>query len=348
MKRLGKNLFRIKQVRNEDLRNRALIIDSQGRSIESQKVCIENLKEYFCGPEITVLTFPERLPYLKESFKDIDFVLPAQPCFFTKYGVALRMISLKSRKYSLIVLPSLDFSPLIASMLLFKSKVLLFNQWSQWWILKLRCVSEIFKPGYRPEGKLFGFKQFLKSFGQVLVLLEQGSKESARESVLLIDNGYSEIGQVEGAIKKINILFRNPRIFMLLPLHRIGVTDILMGIDPIYANEFFIKMYSIARQMLRISYRDYRYVFLLSLDASPIIVASMIMHGRLYLYNRYAQLWSIRFMPLRICVKRLPGVLFSVVPNILIFVYLVINAAITFLKRLFVMKLYSLKVINEE
>jgi len=120
-----------------------LLEDNGYTSVEHILNSIKEINQVFINPKISLLTFRERKHYFQE-------LIPLERTFTPKnstqkYSLALRMLSLRSGNFRYIILTTLDASPLIASLLFPKAKVILYNKWGQWWTIDLITLGACLK-----------------------------------------------------------------------------------------------------------------------------------------------------------------------------------------------------------
>ena len=154
IKMFGRTFIILKQENERVIGQSILIVDNGYGWLGQLSTAIERIKNYFPKAEISVLTFQQRKDNLQKDFPALDYILPAPSLRPRRYQIALQMLKMRKKKFDSIVLLSLDISVLTAALLFLKSKVILYNQWAQWWLLKLKAVSEIFKISY---GLCWGF-----------------------------------------------------------------------------------------------------------------------------------------------------------------------------------------------
>jgi len=331
IKRIGRCFFDLKQ-ENEGIIGQSVLIVDNGYSWLGQPIsAIKRIKNDFPKAEISVLTFNERRSLLQKDFPTLKFILPSERLRPKRYQIALQMLKIRKKGYDLVTLPSLDITPLIIALIFLTSKVILYNQWGQWWSLRLRNVTEIFKVTYVKKKTRFSFKNLLKRIGLFFVLIQDKDEEILKHSILVIDNGHALFGQIGRAIQQIKKSLPMAKISVLALEQRREFKDNFPDLEIIKPGKCIIKRYGIARQLLRLRKNRFGYIILLSLDITPIIASILFMNSKVLLYNQWHQWWSLRPQSIKGYLIAIPQFIF----NIIIFVYLLISVSLILLRRSF-------------
>lgn len=336
IKKNGRFFVDLKQADERIIAQSILIIDNGSSWLRQVNSAIEKIRNQFPKAEISVLTFEQRKFDLQKDFPTLKFILPSQNLRPKRYQIALQMLMLRKERYDFTVLFSLDITPLIVTTIFLKSKkVVLYNQWRQWWSLRLRNINEIFKVTYVKKKTKFYFKNLLKKIGLFFVLLQREDEGIFKHSILVVDNGYVDYDQVHCAIQRIKESLPYAKISVLALEQRQRLKDNFSEVEFILSEDTVIKKYKIALNMLRLRHNRYDYIILLSLDITLIIVSILFMKGKVLLYNRWHQWWSLKPKPIRQYLMAVPRFIFNTIINILIFVYLLISVSWIFLKKSF-------------
>ncbi len=341
IKKIGRFFIALKQEDERIIGQSVLFVDNGYSWIGHLESAINKIKDYFPKSKITILTFEHRKSNLQKGFPDLKFIVPPQRTMPKRYRIALQMLKMRGESHDLIILFSLDITPLIVSIAALNTKAVLYNQWGQWWSLKLKDVSEIFKTTYIKKKANPNIKNLLKRAGLFPVLLERKDEEALKNSILIVDNGYAVSGQVMLLIQRIKEFIPQAKISVLAIEQRRELKDNFPNIEVIKPSEYIINKYRIARHMLRLRKNKYDYIILLSLDITPIITA-ILMDSKMLLYNQWHQWWSFKPNPLRDYLMLIPKFIY----NVLIFLYLLISVLWIFLKRLvniFIFNLLNMK-----
>jgi len=331
LNKLGELFVNLTQEEKEILRQSVLIIDNGYSWLGQLNLAMEIIRDSFPKAEISVLTFPERKSNLQKDFPTFNFILPYENLRPKRYQVALQMLKMRRKKSDFIILFSLDITPIIVALVFLKSKVVLYNQWGQWWSLRLRVVNGVFKFGYIKKKARFNLKNILKRIGLFFVLLQLKDKEALKHSVLVIDNGYTSFGDISCTIQRIKESLPKAKISVLTLRQGEELKDNFPDAEIIRAGKCIIKRYRIARHMIRLRKNRYDYVILLNLDITPVVASILFMNSKVLLYNQWQQWWVLKPKSIKDYLITTPQFIF----NVIIFVYLLISVSWIFLKRLF-------------
>jgi len=338
VKRIGKYFFTLEHKEEEIISQSILILDNGYTWLGHLDSAIEQIENYFPKAEISVLTFEQRVANLQQISPSLKFILPSQRLRPRRYQLALQLLKLRKARYDFIFLFSLDITPLIISLLFFTSKVILYNQWGQWWTLRLRNIKEVFKITYAKKKARFRLKHLIKMIGLFFVLLQREDENALRHSILVVDNGYSPFGQIEFAIQRIKDSFPKAKVSILALQQRNQLIYDFPAIEIIKPGRCIIKRYRIARHLLRLRKNRYDYIILLSLDVSPIIISILFMNCAVLLNNQWHQWWLIKPKSMKAYLMIIPRFIL----NIIIFAYLLFSVSWMFFKRLTNIFRYSL------
>lgn len=143
-----------------------LVVDNGYASLSHLDEALGKIKRG-CGSnvKISVITFIQRNDFIMNRFPEAGVII-VRPCFLRRYALANEMLRARRMRHDFIVVLSLDVSPLLAAVFM-KGKVLLFNQWHQWWRLDVKSPFEIF---VYPVKLFFDFFIFLYLFIAVAVI----------------------------------------------------------------------------------------------------------------------------------------------------------------------------------
>jgi len=246
------------------------------------------------------------------------------------------MFKMRRKQFDFIVLFSLDITPLITSLVFMKTKrVVLYNQWRQWWFLRLRNINDIFKVTYVNKKKGFSLKNILKRIGLFFILLQSENERILRHSVLVIDNGYAAFGQIICAIQRIKESLPQAKISVLSFRIKNELIGNFPDLEIIIPYNCIIQKYRIARHILRLRNNRYDYTILLSLDITPLAASILFMKSKVLLNNQWQQWWSLRPRPAGDYLLVIPKFILTIIVNIIVFLYLLIRVFWIFLKRSF-------------
>lgn len=329
IKRIGKRFVTLRQEDEGVIKQSVLVVDNGYSWLGHLSSAIEIIRNDFPKAEISVLTSEHRKYNLQRDYAAMQYIFPSLGLRPKRYRIALQMLRLRKLKYDSIVLFSLDITPLIVALIFLKTKVFLYNQWGQWWSLKLRDITELFKVTYVKKKVKFSFKDILKRIGLFFVLLQRNNGDALRHSILIVDNGYALFGQIVRAIERVKNSLPRAEISVLTLEQRRELKDKFPDLKTIKHGECIIRRYRLARHMIKLKKNKYDYVILLSLDITPIIVSVLFMNIKVILYNQWHQWWLIESRSVRSCLMVIPQFIY----NIIISIYLLMSVLWIFLKR---------------
>lgn len=201
IKKLGRNIVALKE-EERGIEQSVLMVDNGYSHFEHLFSCVEKINNCFPQAEFSVLTLKHRKSVVEKEFPNLKFIIPAGQLSLQRYQIAWEMFKIRRRKFDFILLFSLDITPLLASLFFTNSKVILYNQWRQWWFIKLRRVAEIFRITYVDNKKSFSLKNLVKRIGLFFVLLQQKDAGLLGHSVLIVDNGYASYEHIYCAVER--------------------------------------------------------------------------------------------------------------------------------------------------
>jgi hypothetical protein len=334
-KQAGSAFAVLKQLDEVYIRQSILIADNGLSRLMDLSSAIQRIQEYFPQAKISVLTSEDRMPELERCFKGLKFILTSKKFWPKRYRTALRLLTLGGSKFDLVILLSLDITPLLVSLAVNNSRVILYNQWGQWYSLKLRNISDIFESSYSKQKGKFGIKNILKRIGLFFVLVKHDNEEAFKQPILVIDNSFATYSHVKCTVNRIKESLPYANVSILGFEKRKGLEIVYPGIGFIKPYNFIIKKLSIARHLLRLKGENYEYIVLLSLDISPILVSLLFMNSKLLLHNQWGQWWGIGLKSARVYLLAVPKFILDTLFNIVILAYLLINISWALLVKSF-------------
>jgi len=329
IKNIGKIFIALKQESEGIIGQSVLIVDNGYSWLGYLNSAIEGIRNSFPKAEISLLTFPERKSNLQKDFPSLNYILPSRRLRPKACQIVLQMLKLRKKKFNFITLLSLDVIPLIVALVFLKGKVTLCNQWEQWWSIRIRKITELFKVTYTKKKTRFNLKNLLKRMGLLFILLQREDEQALKHSILVIDNGYASFAHLEYAIGRIKESLPQAKISVLALGQRKELKDNFSELEITSPGKCIIRKYHIARHMLRLRKNRYDYIILLSLDITPIIASMLFMQGRILLFNRWQQWWSLNLRSVGGYLTIIPQSIF----NVLMFIYLLIDVFWIFLRR---------------
>jgi hypothetical protein len=122
---------------------RSILIEDNGYTeIGHISAVVERAEKIFVNPDITILTFQERKHYFMKAFAQTKVEAVEQNKI---YNFAKQMYRMRKIRFDCIILTALDILPVTVALGCTCAKVLLYNQWHQWWSLELRNVKGYLK-----------------------------------------------------------------------------------------------------------------------------------------------------------------------------------------------------------
>jgi hypothetical protein len=343
IKRMGRGMFSLKQDDNSVLVQSVLVTDNGYCRLADLFSGIEKIRACLPCAKISVLTLAQRQLFLQNELPGVEFIICPQKLRPRRYRIALTMLFMQNKNFDQILNFSLDPPLLIIQLLLFKSRIILYNQWGQWCSLRLRRASEIFTTAYHKQ-RSGGLKNFLKKIGLFFVLLTPDDEKALRHNVLIVDNA---------AIPN-QLIYTVRRVRECLPISGITVLTVdklkdtdheFRGVKIIRADKFWIRRYRIARHMLKLKRDNYDYVILFSLDITPVVISALLFPGRMLLRNQWHQWWRLNLKPARYYLMLPPQLAVGLVTNIFVFIYLALNVSWIFMLR--AVNVFKIKLSNE-
>lgn len=331
---MGRFFIIMKQKEGRNIRQSVLIVDNGYSFFEQLNYSIKTLMRHFPKAQICILTFEYRKALLEKEFSNLKFIIVNEHSPVQRYQIARDMFKIRKRRFDFVLLLSLDISPLLVSLLFLNSNVILYNQWGQWWAIKLRRIGELFKATYAGGKNNFSFKGILKRVGLSFVLLQQNDIGLFRQPILIVDNGYASSGHIYCAIEKTIESFPQSKITLLTSSEREELKKQFPALEFAESEDYIFKRYRIARTMLNLR-NQYGYIILLSLDITPLIVSLLFMGGKVILYNQWHQWWMLMPKTTVDYLAQMPRFILKVILNAIIFIYLLISTCGIFLRRSF-------------
>jgi hypothetical protein len=163
--------------------------------------------------------------------------------------------------------------------------------------------------------------------------MQRTDEEIFKYPVLIVDNGYALLGQIDYAVRQIKESLPYSEISLLTLEERKDLKNKFPGVEIIISPDCIIKKYRLARHIARLRSNKYSYIILLSLDITPIISSILFTRSKLLLNNQWHQWWLIRPKSIKACLLSFPRFILSIIFNIIVFVYLLISVSWLFLLR---------------
>jgi hypothetical protein len=330
IKRLLRNLGRFflvfRQKYEKDLRQSVLLVGGEVVPTNNVELFIQNVKKRFVNAKLVVLTSEDRKGSINDNFADIEIIVSNNKDSIKGLQLAIQLLLLLlRRRFDFILLPSLDISLVLVSLLFARCPVILHNRWMDWYRLRQRTVLDVLQGTKSTDNrrrKNRGIKGILKSFGRIFVVLSDMKEEDIICHILVEDNGYTELGHIRTAVKRAREIFINPDITMVIPeVRKRYFLDMLPDIK-LFTADLGNDRYGLAKQILRMRKIGFDRIILTTLDISPVIVSLLFMRTKVLLYNKWHQWWNLEIKDVRGYLEDMLKFLITIP----IFVYLLISA----------------------
>jgi hypothetical protein len=343
IKRTGRFLFSLKQEDEALIRQAVLITDNGYCALGDLRAGIKKMQNYFPAAKISVLTLPQRSALLGNEFPGLKFIVSPSWFWPHRYAIALQLFFLGNKNFDYILNFSLDLSPLIVQLFLFRSRIILYNQWGQWCSLRLRKVSQIFQSPYHKQTGKNSIKDVLKRAGLFFVLLTPDDEQGLSHNILVVDDGRMA-NQLTYTVRRIRESLPFSRL-TLLTLSKYKELESEPGVVKIIRPDSFgVKKFRIARHLPSLRKTSFDYVVLLSLDIAPIMGSIIFLRGKILLSNQWHQLWAVRLKPAGYYLMLLPRMIAKAILKTVVFIYLSVNVLwIFFVRSANILKLNLLK-----
>ncbi len=143
LKNTGRFFIILSEVREDYIKSRVLIEDNGYTDIGHTVTAIKQAKEIFVNPDITLLTYDERVQHFNSAFPQIRFVTAGK--YGNRFRFIVEMYKMRRQRFSHVVLTTLDIPNILLSLLFMRAEVALYNKWHQWWILDFRGIGGYLK-----------------------------------------------------------------------------------------------------------------------------------------------------------------------------------------------------------
>lgn len=317
-KKIGKFFVLMNQKNVTDIRQSVLLVDGNFILPNNFALILRDVKEKFRNAKIEVLTSEDKTEFLRDNFPGVGIITPASKIKNKRLCFYKQLLALLCNHFDYIVLSSLDIIPVAACLLFSRAKVFLHNKWLQWYRLRFRTIGDILTrrassdKNHRRTNS--GIKGLLKSIGRKFVILQDILDEDIKNHILIVDNGYTQIGHVLMAMKKTEEMFVNPDMTVLTFTQR---QHYLMN-EFVHTEVAVIRdsakrpMFALAWQMCLMRKHKFGYIVLTTLDILPAAVALGLNAKNVLLYNRWHQWWTIKFKNLKECLKDVTTIIFAI------------------------------------
>ena len=138
--KIGRIFITFNQEEGKVLKRPVLIVDNGYAPCEHLHSTVTETKRRIPDSDVSILALKHRRGFLREKFSDLEIIHPDEQIRIKRYALAIQMFKMRKRSYDFVILMSLDITPTMVAVLFMNSKVLLYNQWHQWWELKFKSI----------------------------------------------------------------------------------------------------------------------------------------------------------------------------------------------------------------
>jgi len=296
---LGKIFVVLDQKQERDIRQGVLLVDGSSILHNNFALIIKGVKEKFKNANLSVLTFKNKEGFLRENFPDIEIIVPKDKGIINKYRLAIKLFSLLKKKYSFIILSSLDSSLVFVSMVFGRQPVFLYNRWLEWYRVRYRTFLDILlraNSADKNRRKINrSMQDAIKSIGRSFIILSSLYEEDISTPVLVVDDGCGELGYITTAVRKAKANFINPDISVITFPGREHYFTGIIPAERVFAARDPERKFSLAMQIYRMRNAGFSRIVLTSLDIAPILASFLFIKADVLLYNKWHEWWRLGF-----------------------------------------------------
>ena len=334
LKKIGRVFISLEQKQEKDIRQTILLVDGIFMLPNNFVLIIKGVQKRFKNAQLIVFTFKEKKQFIAENFPGIEIIVPGEKKKVNRYPLAAQLFWLVIRKrFNFVVVSSLDISILMVSLIFAGCPVLLHNRWLEWYRIRYRTILDVLlmvrsADNRNPIKRNRGIKDTIKSLGRLYVILCNITDTDIINPVLVVDNGYTDIGHVSTAVRRVTENILNPDITVLtFSLRKHYFVDMFPQAKVICADDISHN-YALAIHLWRLRKSKFTYVILTTLDISPILAGLLLLRDRVLLYNRWHEWWALRFRSPFSYIK----VILHFLVMVPVFIYLLITGSFILIK----------------
>ncbi len=344
LKKIGRSFIALNERYENDMHQSVLVVDGSFILPNNLALIISRVQKRFKNAKIAVLTFPDRADFIKDNFPDTEVIIPALRFRKIRHQLAWQLFITLKKRFSFIVLSSLDIPLLSLSLILGKCPVLLHNRWLEWYRIRERTVGDVLggtKSADRNRRRRnIRIKDVIKSLGRIFIILTEVKEDDLKTRILIEDNGYTGINHILNAIRNTQKLFINPDIAVLtFEERKAGLLNNFPDINVALAQGK--NKYKLAIEILKISKHKFNFIILTTLDIFPIAASFFVRPKKVLLYNTWLQWWSLDLRNIWGYFKNALRFLFIIPMSI----YLLVAAGIVLLRTNFRLSLINLRLL---
>ncbi|MCX5713914.1 MAG: hypothetical protein NT033_03705 [Candidatus Omnitrophica bacterium] len=344
LRKIGKFIIILSQKDEHQVRQSVLVVDGGHLSAEDFALIVTNAKDKFRNANLVVLTQQDREDFIKNNFPEAEIISAEKIAKINNFKLAISLVLLLRKNYKFIVLSTLDASLVFISLAFGRCPVFLRNRWEEWHSLRQKSILDVLKGKTsmdRRETKNRGPRGLLKTIGRYFVIIADLDEIDTRSPILLVDNGYTDMGHVSTAVRRAYVNFINPDITVLTFAARKHYFVSMFPQAKLVVLEELDKKCSLDRQLYRMRKEKFSHIILTTLDIPTLFVAIAEMKAKVLLYNKWHQWWSLDYRNIWGYLKK-PFSFLIIIP---IFIYLLIKVTCILLRTLLRLVFKDLKAI---
>ncbi|MCM8791913.1 MAG: hypothetical protein NC826_02025 [Candidatus Omnitrophica bacterium] len=142
LKKIGKLFLKLERQQSGILNFKIIVVDNGYSAFGHLFSCINNLRNSFKDVEITVLTHPYRVEFIKNNLTDIEIVVSKNRFLPKKIRPAIELIWLNRKRFDFIVLLTLDVIITIACVLFVRRRTYVYHEEHKWSLLQRKTLDE--------------------------------------------------------------------------------------------------------------------------------------------------------------------------------------------------------------
>lgn len=343
LKKIGRFFIILSQKNEEDIRQSVLLVDGSFILPNIFALIIKGVQKKFKNAKISALAFKDKEEFIRNNFPGIEIIVPETKIKIIRYQLAVQLLFLLRKKPHFIILSSLDISTTFVSLIFAKCPVFLHNRWLEWYRLRQKDLSDIFKgvksADRNRRKKSRGIKDIIKNLGRCFVILSALNEEDTKTRILVEDNGYTDTGHTLTAVRRADEVFINADITILTFAERKQHFVNMFPHMKLIIVEESDNRYRLAIRMYRMRKYRFDYIILTALDISPIVISFLFFKAKVLLYNRWHQWWSLDLRNVWGYFKYIL-IFLATIP---VFIYLLITTSLILFRTGFRLRLMNLK-----
>jgi hypothetical protein len=250
-----------------------------------------------------------------------------------KYWIAAELFQLLRKRPRFVILSGLDFSLVTVTLFFDRNNTFFLSRSKQWYQLRQKTPRDIFGGALKAQTAEYGadrqpLKRAIRKLFRLFVMVSPIREGEFETEVLLIDNGYTEVEHIRSAFLDINRVFINPSVtFLTFNERQSSFSDLAAHQRQVIIKPASFK-YRLTVSLFSLGQRRYKYIILTTLDVSPLAVSLLFLKGRILLFNRWNQWWSVSLRGVGSYIRSILRFFYSIIT----FIFLVICSTLIFLQ----------------